>query len=463
MKTIHSKHSTLSALLGMALILFLGSSGCQSNQDQLRLGFFEINVTPPIGNPVAYGPAVSIEDSLYAKGVVLLSDEPPVVLCAVDWITISNEGYEVWRKCLADAAGTTVDRVSVHDVHQHDAVRCDFATERLLAGYGLGGWRHDTIFEQKCIDAAGVALQKAMHATRLVTHVGFGRARVEKVASNRRILGEDGKVRIVRYSSSRNPAAIESPEGIIDPWLKCFSFWNGDEPLAVLDFYAVHPISHYRKGQVSSEFVGIARDKLQKELGIPHIYFTGAGGNVAAGKYNDGSTVQRGILEGRMEKAMRLAWEQTVRQPVLASDLHWRNTEVQLPVSDSLVEEKLWSVLASDDSDSVARFNAARGIVWLQREKEGFKTNISAMELGDVFLLNLPGETFVEYQLAAQQLKPKARVCVAAYEDHGPLYVGTEIAYSQGGYEVEPRVSMVSPNVESVLMEAISKVLDVEP
>ena len=91
-----------------------------------------------------------------------------------------------------------------------------------------------------------------------MTHLGFGQGKVEKVASNRRILGADGKVEIVRFSRTKDPKAIAAPEGVIDPWLKSVSFWNGDRAVAVLTYYATHPQSHYGKGDVTCEFVGLA-------------------------------------------------------------------------------------------------------------------------------------------------------------------------------------------------------------
>ena len=50
----------------------------------------------------------------------------------------------------------------------------------------------------------------------------------------------------------------------------------------------------------------------------------------------------------------------------------------------------------------------------------------------------MPGELFIEYQLAAEKMRPDATVCMAAYGDYGPGYIGTEIAYTQGGYETGP-------------------------
>ena len=86
-----------------------------------------------------------------------------------------------------------------------------------------------------------------------------GKAKIEKVASNRRILGDDGKVKIVRYSASKAPAAIEAPEGVIDLYVRLVSFWNGDKAIACLTYYACHPQSYYGKGDVTAEFIGLAR------------------------------------------------------------------------------------------------------------------------------------------------------------------------------------------------------------
>jgi hypothetical protein len=70
----------------------------------------------------------------------------------------------------------------------------------------------------------------------------------------------------------------------------------------------------------------------------------------------------------------------------------------------------------------------------------------------------MPGELFVEYQLAAQEMLPDNTVCMAAYGDYGPGYIGTAVAYPQGGYETSI-VSRVAPEVEEVLMTALRELL----
>ena len=51
-------------------------------------------------------------------------------------------------------------------------------------------------------------------------------------------------------------------------------------------------------------------------------------------------------------------------------------------------------------------------------------------------------------------------MAMAAYGDYGPWYIGTEIAYEEGGYETEHRSSNVAPEVEEVLMGAIRRLLE---
>ena len=118
-----------------------------------------------------------------------------------------------------------------------------------------------------------------------MTHIGHGKGRVEKVASNRRILDANGKVQFVRYTACADPQIRAFPEGTIDPFVRLVSFWNGDRAIAVLSYYATHPQSYYQTGKISADFVGMARDAREaaENSGL-HIHFNGAGGNIGAGK-----------------------------------------------------------------------------------------------------------------------------------------------------------------------------------
>ena len=454
------KNKSIFSLVVFGICLILCNALPAQHTAHLRVGVFEADVTPPIGSPVAYAITRSIRDPLSARGIVIfIDDQKPVVLCAVDWIGISNEADDEWRKKLAEAAHTTIDRVSVHVLHQHDGVIGDFRMEKIMKEYNIEPIPFDDEFQYKAIQNVADAVAAASANPVEVTHIGFGQAKVEKVASNRRILGPDGKVAMIRWSSRNDSATIAAPEGLVDPWLKCVSLWNNEKPITVITYYATHPQSYYGQGDVTCEFIGIARNRREKSLGgLPHIHFNGAGGNITTGKYNDGSEESRQILAKRVETAMHQAWEQT-KKIAITKNVAWKSVAVTLPLGKNIVEEKLRYTLSDEKATRGEKMSAAEKLAWYQRSKEGVKINVSALRLGKVWLLNLPGELFVEYQLAAQQMKPGEEVCTAAYEELGPGYIGTAISYTQGGYETSDLNSGVAPEAEAILLEAIKKVL----
>lgn len=395
---------------------------------------------------------------LRARGIVLLGAGEPIVLCAVDWIGIANGGHDAFRETLAQAAGTTPNRVAAHALHQHDAPDCDFSAEQILKQAGMDPRQFDGGFQRQLLARLADALRDALPRAQAVSHLGLGAVPVEKVASNRRILGPDGKVRATRYTATMDPQLRAEPEGVIDPMVSLVSFWNGERPVAVLSYYATHPQSYYRTGIPNPDFPGIAR--FMRQLAVPealHVHFDGAGGNLGAGKYNDGSPTNRLVLAERLADGMRRAWENTKRQPIGVSEVNWTIEPVALPPAKHLSVEKLEAQLAAGDKE----FNASR-LAWARRCRDGHKIEVSCLSLGTARILHLPGELFVEYQLAAKAARTDLFVAMAAYGDYAPWYIGTAIAYEQGGYETSPSASNVAPEVEGVLMTAIRKLLQTQ-
>ena len=446
------------AILFIALIPTCGWA--EADVPPLRVGVFDVDVSPPVGSPLAYDPCESIAMSLRANGVVICGVEKPIVLCSVDWIGIANAAHTQWRTVIAKAVGTTIDRVTVHTLHQHDAPFCDFAADAILGERGLSGLLFDVKFSQQAITRVADAAKAAVVDSVNVTHVGLGEATVEKVASNRRILGLDGKVRATRYTACQDPKIRMEPEGTIDPRLKSISFWDGDKPIVVMTYYATHPQSYYRRGVANPDFPGIARFLRQVTLnGLPHVHFNGAGGNIGAGKYNDGSEENRQTLAIRVADGMAAAFANTERTPISAQDVHWRIAEVAIPPAPHLREDKLLAVLDDSTESKLNRGIAATDLAWLRRCLNGAKLTVTCLDLGPSSVVHLPGEAVVEYQLFAQQLQPDRFTAVAAYGDYGTGYICLKEHYTQGGYEASPRASRVAPETEGELKAAIRKVV----
>jgi len=428
--------------------------------DPLRIGSFVVDASPPLGSPLAYDRCDAVGMPLTARGIVLLGGRQPIVLCAVDWIGMSNGGYHRWRDAIAKAVGTSPERVAIHALHQHDAPRCDFDAERLLAEQGVGGAMFDVAFARQTIKNVAEAAKQAVGSASAVTHLGLGQAKVEKVASNRRILGADGKVKFVRYTTCTDPEMRAEPEGTIDPYVKSISFWNEEKPLVVLTYYATHPQSYYRTGVAHADFPGIARFLRQTTLnGLTHVHFNGAGGNIGAGKYNDGAHENRQTLAVRLADGMAAAYLATEKHLLTADDIGWRTVSVVLPPSPHLSEETLLATLTDNKVATDQRTYAAKDLVWLRRCAARETIDLTCLKLGPARILNMPGELAVEYQLAAQKMRPDFFVAMAAYGEYAPGYICLKEHYSQGGYEDSPAASKVAPEVEEVLMPAMAELL----
>lgn len=433
-------------------------------EGSLRTATFEVDVTPPLESPLCHGnvmPARQIVTPLLARGIVILGAGAPIVLCAMDWVALANASHITIREIIAKAVGTTSDRVAVHTVHQHDAPGSDLDTERLLAEHGLGGRFSSPALDRRVFQAIADAARDCMAKAESVTQVGFGSGVVEKVASNRRVLGPDGKVAFARMSASKHPQAATAPEGTIDPKVRMVSFWQADKPIAALSYYATHPMSYYGKGGVNWDFIGGARALMDKAVpGVRFIHFNGAGGNITAGKYNDGSPENRPVLAERVFAGMKAAWESQKKQPVTAADLEWRVKPVALPLRFPNAEAEMLARVMNEKLPQIQRTFAARHVVFIRRMAAGGTIPLGNLRIGSANILHMPGELFVEYQLAAQRMRPDNFIAVAAYGDNAPSYIGTRIAYTQGGYEVGDQVSRVSPAVEDILTRAIHRLVE---
>ena len=424
----------------------------------LHIATFTCDVTPPDGHPLCGGwilPVRGVDDPLRALGVVLLGAGKPIVLCAVDWTGLRNEAFRVWRAALAVAAHTTPEHVSLHCVHPHNAPFADIEAQNLIAAAGAAK-SLDLDYFNECVKKSAEALKAALPKAVAFTHVGSASAVVKDVASNRRILGADGKVKFTRTSATKSAEARDEPEGLIDPRLRTLSFWDGETALAALHFYACHPMSYYGDGRVSADFCGLARQKFQDETKVFQMYFNGCGGNVTAGKYNDGAKENRAVLRDRIHSAMATSWKDTKRAEVKTFD--WRFEAVKLPARKeaNFGAEASKAALADPKASDAKRNNAAYQLAWLKRIDTPIEVN--CLDFGNAGQsLFLPGEAFVEYQLAAHAMRPDAVVNVASYGDGGPGYLPTAAAYLEGGYE--PTVALAGPDSEAILLRAMRKLL----
>jgi len=422
----------------------------------LRVATFRCDITPPLGQPMfSCDPLRTVEQPLLAKGIVLEAGAERYVLCALDWCELCNGTYDAWRSAIADAAGAKVAHVALQTVHQHTAPLVDMDAQKLLAEVGAAGAHLAPKVVDEIEQRLVAAVKQSLDRLEPFDQIGTGQAKVERVAATRRPLDATGKI-AVRFSSCKDPAVRALPEGTIDPYLKTITLARGSTPLVRLHYYATHPQSSYGDGRATSDFPGSARETLERQEGVFQIYFTGCGGDITVGKYNDGSRKCRAELAARLLAGMQASVAATKLVP--AGPLHWRTYPLVFPrrtdpgfnLADCLAclkDPKVPLVLRLYGGAVRAAFH----------QRTGQPIELTSLAIGNVHIVHLPGEPLIAFQRFAQRLRPAEFVAVAGYGDCGPGYICPAQAYRDGGYE--PTDSCVKPESEGLTKKAIAALL----
>lgn len=411
----------------------------------LRVAAFQADATPDLGEPnIWVQPVTSVMDPLLAKGIVLEDGRDRYVLLAVDWCGIGGSTHLMLRERIAQAAGTDIRRVALQVVHQHSAPYVEGDGYDWMAARGMKPLRMSATYLEKLAGNLERAVSGAVAGLQPFDHVGVGRAAVERVASARRIW-KDGRI-LVRYSSTaKAPELAAEPEGDIDREIRTVTFAQGTKPLVRVHYYASHPQTFCCDGRVSADFVGAARQRMEREDSVAQVYFTGCGGDVTVGKYNTGKDAEREALAFRMQAGMRASIAATRYEKV--SRLQWRYADLRIPAKAAPAAGP------GERADQVI-YRDAITEAFAKRQRP---LPASSLRLGHVVIVHLPGEPLLAFQRYAQQLGEPSFVAVAGYGEISPGYLCPDEAFRQGGYE--PGASNGTPGTEARVKDVIRKLL----
>src|SRR5262249_40893195 len=188
---------------------------------------------------------------------------------------------------------------------------------------------------------------------------------------------------------------------------------------------------------------------------------SGCGGNITAGKYNDGSPENRDVLAGRIERAMAEAWKATRRSPL--EQVGFRSVGLRLAPREGpgFTVADLRSRLRSHAAP-FGQCLAALGLSWRERVDAGRDIDLPLLDLGRAQLLLLPGESYVEYQLLAQRSRPDSFVVTVGYGESATGYIPTDRHFEQGDTNLRDWC-WVAPGSEARMARAIRAVLAKPP
>jgi hypothetical protein len=101
---------------------------------------------------------------------------------------------------------------------------------------------------------------------------------------------------------------------------------------------------------------------------------------------------------------------------------------------------------------------AALGLSWRKRADAGHRIEMPVLDFGIAQLVLLPGESYVEYQLLAQRLRPDSFVMAVGYGECAPGYVPTNKAFEENDANLHDWC-WVSSGSEQAILKAMERAL----
>jgi len=425
-----------------------------------KLASFTVDITPPEGEPIAFGLNRRVDSPIHVRGVLLNAGRERLVLAAAEILGLYGDVYRVWRRTIASAAGCPEKNVLLHCVHQHDSIMPPSRAKWEQLAARSGDPQSSPAYYARILQSLRVVVRKAVHGPwSKVERLATAERRVSGLASNRRLVGPDGKVFAMRWSMTTNRKLQREPVGRIDPLLRTIGFLGTKgRLLAALHFYATHPMGAYGREMAGADIPGVALAHASRACpDAQQIYFTGCAGDITFGKYTGASKAENlRVLGARLGAA--LAVNVSALQPIPVGALRLTRKAFDLPLDRKRINR----------SSLLKRLNAAQSLAeayfpmhmleLLNDWKRWRRVELTRLDLGpDVHLLSLPAETVVAYQLYAQGLVPEKFLACAAYAEGLYGYLPTAEMFGEGGYE--PQAGPSTPELEARYKAALDGLL----
>lgn len=431
----------------------------------IRAGSAQADITPPLGTHLAgHGagirrPGRKVLDPLHARAVAIESNGRRLAVLSLEVMCVTEDHTRAIRAA-AKELGFEPEAVMVHAIQNHSApsVGCmmldpdfPFPTDPETE-YVTGS---NETYSRQAVLGAIAALKAAVRKMR-PADFACGRGMLSGQAFNRRGVGMDGSIHMPWFYNAKQfplgPVHLRYIEGPDDPEVGVIAFRSGDLALqAVLLNFSCHPVNLFatRQDVISADWPGAWAAELAKLYPgqCPFTVLNGCCGNLnpwppmTANFKPDHRRMGRNLADmaGKVMARMKYA---------PAEKLDWRMRLVPLPYReipearrkavDRLLKRHPRPVWNKDRSAvDTEWFLAAstRSIDFCRKRMPKFLYEVQVFRVGDAFIVALPGEPFVEGQLAIKTQSPLPYVQVAHMCSHYVGYLPTLEGALRGGHE----------------------------
>ncbi len=446
----------------------------------LKVGYAEFTVNPPLNIGIAgyYVPrfAKGFLDDITVSAVVLSHTDKTIALLSVDNLGVARDLVKKYALSIEKATAIPKENVFISATHSHTAPL--IAPTTMFEAEKEPIAQYEVQFEQGIINAVTVALQDLKPAK-----MGYivGQA-PERVAYIRRYKMKDGSTMTCPPINDPN---IDHPIGTLDQRVNVVRFDREDAPTVVMVNYGLH--ADTVNGELlSADWPGVMKKTLDKALdGVKCIFFNGAEGDVGStnvhpkdGDMNDTEiSFDNEMKSPGMARFIGRALAGTVLQvydkvnyvDVDAIDIVSRDIPVKANVPDpkDMPTAHKYREFHEQDRDDLIPFTAmelttvvaeALRMCRLEHGPETFDINLSAVKIGPVCMLGIPGEPFTDIGVEIKKAKGFDMIMPCSLTNGDEGYFPMQSAYDEGGYEA--RTSPYKAGVAETIIKGAVELIE---
>jgi neutral ceramidase len=470
-------------LLACVCAILPWSTGLPAAQDAkapFRAGAHAMDITPTkfpisVNGGMQDRQAMAAHDRLHARCLVLDDGKTPLAIVVCDSCMIPREVLDEAKRQAAKATGIPVERMLISATHTH--------TAPTVAGVFQSD--PDKDYQKFLAERIAQGIAKA-HANLGPAQLGWGVGKDPTQLFNRRWKMKPGSIAADPFGKLtdtvkmnpgyQNPGLVE-PAGPIDPDITVLSVQGADgRPRALLANYSLHYVGGV--SPLSADYFGAFAERIGALLKMEKTEppFVGIMSNATSGDINNVNFT--GAAPGkRAEFEQCRVVAESVAQAVLPA---YQKIEHRAGITLAMAEKEIELGVRKPTAEEVAKArdiikNAkdgllkslpeiyARETVLLADFPATVRLKLQAIRIGELGIVAIPCETFVEIGLEIKKKSPLKPTCIIELANGYNGYLPTPEQHKLGGYETwRARSSYLevdaSPKITATVLELLNQV-----
>lgn len=423
----------------------------------LLVGAAETDITPAAGIHMGgdlcrFRPVEKVLDPLYARALVAESGGTRICLLSLDLCTPGNAISDSIREMIARRFGFDTRAVMFHLLQNHSAPSIGthllFTADSPYVSEELwwvcqGDPNYIEFLIPKIMEVVREAIDRMEPAD-----MACGGMADSRIAFNRRFIMRDGSAQTQPVERDK----ILCPEGPTDPEVGVACFRNkAGQIIAALLHHTAHPVSHFGKNWVTASWPGAWAAEFRKTVGdrcVP-IVLNGCCGNV--NRWSDAAPwlvvsdeqIGQWLTETAQQVVGKMQWRESGAVGYAAERFPIPHGDIKAQLGNAL--DKAREIIAKEPRPRwTNEAHTAVDIEWLfaaasldmERRIMGrsYTYETQAFRIGELGIVGLIGEPFVEGQLNIKLQSPGARTFVAHMCNGWIGYIPTLSAHNARNY-----------------------------